>query len=140
MTLDRSSRAEAERHFTESKTFGSWDREALACYLKGALVEEADGSVSLACPPEVEAAMYCATLLKLTDEQLAQPKCPITLHHGGRTQLFALDMFSDFAQRFPDIYSVAEPIPNTGHTMVMEDPEASAKKILEDLSRLPLFQ
>lgn len=136
----RRSRSDAEKHFAEFKNFANWDREALASYLKGALVEDADGSVSLACPPEVEASIYCATLLNLSDQELARPRCPITFHNGNRTRQFDFDMFAAFEKRFPDIYSVAEPIPNTGHVMVMEDPETSAKNILDDLSRLPLFR
>lgn len=103
-------------------------------------MDEADGSVSLACQPDVEASMYCATPLKLSDEELVQPKCPIAFHSGERTRMFAWDVFADFEKRFPDIYSVTKPIPKTAHVMVMEDPEASASNILQDLSRLSIFK
>lgn len=104
------------------------------------MVEQADGSVVLACQPDVEAAMYCAEALQLSETEQAQPQCPITFHSGARTRLFMREVFEDLQTRFPHIYSVADPIPKTSHCMVVEDPERSARNILADLAKLPRFQ
>lgn len=136
----RGSRAEAEKYFEELKGFAGWDREALSWYLKGGLVEKTDGSVALACQPDVEAAMYCAAALQLSEAEQAQPQCAITFHSGARTRLFMREVFEDLQTRFPRIYSVANPIPKTSHCMVVEDPESSANNILADLAKLPRFQ
>lgn len=103
-------------------------------------MDQDDGSVALACPPDVEAAMYCASALRLSAEELAQPRCPITFHSGARTRLFLPEVFADLQQRFPKIYSVEKPIPKATHGLVVEDPESCANGILKDLARLPLFQ
>lgn len=134
------SRADAQKYFHELKNFASWTREALDSYIKGALVDEADGSVSLACQPQVEASMYCAQTLQLTDEQLVQPKCQIAVHSAEHTRLFNRHLFEDYARRFPELYRLTPPMAKRSHMMIFEDPEASANQILEDLARLPLFQ
>lgn len=52
------SRAEAERLWSRSPFFQSFDAQVFQAYLRGGLRECPDGTVALACDPEVEAAVF----------------------------------------------------------------------------------
>uniref|UniRef100_K3X058 AB hydrolase-1 domain-containing protein n=1 Tax=Globisporangium ultimum (strain ATCC 200006 / CBS 805.95 / DAOM BR144) TaxID=431595 RepID=K3X058_GLOUD len=144
LTLQRESKwpscDAAVTHFDELRNFAAWDRESLKSYLQGALVEATDGSVSLACNPLIECSLYSGTMLSLTDEQLARPKCRAVFQSGGRTQLFNYKMSSGMAKKYPDVYKVAPPMPKTSHLMVLEDPAESARRILKNLTEFAPFQ
>jgi pimeloyl-ACP methyl ester carboxylesterase len=52
------SRAAARAHFAERSLFEHWRPEALDLYVEHGLLDAADGSVELACPGAVEAAVF----------------------------------------------------------------------------------
>ncbi|CEG48659.1 uncharacterized protein PHALS_06470 [Plasmopara halstedii] len=132
------SRAAAEEYFYNLKNFAKWDRETLAGYMKGGLVEEEDGTVTLACHPNIEASLYCQPPLWLTDDELQQPKCPITFHWGTRSKLWFGDRFNALESKLPHLYKVREPMEGNSHVLVLENPALSAEKIAHDLAELKL--
>lgn len=138
--MARPSRAAAVKHFDDFRNVEKWDREALAAYLRGSLVDEADGTVSLACHPHIEASLYCHEFLFLSGEELAQPKCKIHFHYGDRTKMFIPETFEKIVAKVPSIYSLHPPMTNTSHVMVMEDPEQSAQRITSTLAKMEVFQ
>ncbi|RLN97507.1 hypothetical protein BBJ28_00020941 [Nothophytophthora sp. Chile5] len=134
--VDRPNRAAAEEHFYNLRNFARWDREALAGYLRGGLIEESDSSISLACHPLIEASLYCHTPLYLSDEMLQRPRCRIYFQGGGRSKVYNHRAFEDMATRYPEIYRTRRLIPNLSHAMVMEGPALCTDKILKDLGTL----
>ncbi|KAG6586576.1 Serine protease [Phytophthora cinnamomi] len=144
VTLQRestwTSRQEAETYFENLKNFKAWDRESLAAYIEGALVEdEATGKTVLACHPHIEASLYCHKILSFNDEELKRPKCPVRFYRGDRSNMFFTAWFEHAVGLCPDIYSIAEPMKKCTHLMVLEDPETTANKILSDLAKVAPF-
>ncbi|GMF14085.1 unnamed protein product [Phytophthora lilii] len=145
ITLQRESswpsRAWAEEHLRNFKNFAAWDRESLEAYMKGGLVEDtATGKTVLACSTPIEASLYCHKLLHLSDQQLALPKCKIFFHYGSRTKMFLAPVFKKLGDKWPHIYTLEEPIPNSSHAMVLEKPAESAQNILDNLLELEPFR
>lgn len=133
------SREAALEHFKGFKNFASWDPEALEAYLKGALVDEQDGSVVLACHPHIEAASFCNFAGWFSPEETTLPKCRVSFHGGERSPFYAVDHFEVMKEQSPHIYKIHPAMPNCSHVMVMENPELAAQGILEDLAELPVF-
>ncbi|KAL3667229.1 hypothetical protein V7S43_007464 [Phytophthora oleae] len=98
------SRPITEDYFYNLKNFARWDREALAGYLRGGLIDQQDGSVLLACHPLIEASLYCHTPLHLNDELQQRPRCRITFHGGGRSKVHNGKEFGEMATKYPHIF------------------------------------
>ncbi|KAG1696175.1 hypothetical protein DVH05_018708 [Phytophthora capsici] len=130
------SRAIAEDYFYNLKNFARWDREALAGYLRGGLIDQQDGSVLLACHPLIEASLYCHTPLYLNDELQQRPRCRITFHGGGRSKVHNAKEFGEMAIKYPHIYQVKPLLPQLSHALVMEDPAACATAVQQDLEQM----
>ncbi|KAE9052153.1 hypothetical protein PR003_g1005 [Phytophthora rubi] len=133
------SRAAAETYFSTTEAFGAWDREAWAAHLVGALKDEADGSVSLACDPRLEASLYSMEALHFSDMELQQPKCPIRFHWGTNSHMCFEKMLKAIETKFPSIYTTRKGMPGLGHLVVMEDPELTANNIAQELQQLEPF-
>ncbi|ETK76001.1 hypothetical protein F442_17832 [Phytophthora nicotianae P10297] len=140
LTLQREakwpSRAAAEEHFYNLKNFARWDREALAGYLRGGLIDQADGSVILACHPLIEASLYCHTPMHLNDELQQRPRCRITFHGGGRSKIHNAKAFGEMAKKYPSIYRTGPLMPGLSHALVMEDPAQCTHAVVKDLEEL----
>ncbi|KAG7387079.1 hypothetical protein PHYPSEUDO_014733 [Phytophthora pseudosyringae] len=129
-------RAAAEDHFYNLRNFARWDREALAGYLRGGLVDQEDGSVLLACHPLIEASLYCHTPLHLDDELQQRPRCRVTFHGGGRSKIHNAKAFGEMATKYPGIYRTRPLMPGLSHALVMEDPNGCADALVKDLEEL----
>lgn len=135
------SRAAAVSHFEALRNFAAWDRESLAAYLEGALItDEKDGSTVLACHSLIEASLYCGLPLFLSEEEQKKPQCHINLNSGARTKLFSKEFFDPMVEKMPQIYSIAEPIADASHAMLLEKPDMVTQRILEALPRFPVFK
>lgn len=139
LLLCRPSRAAAETYFTTAEAFAAWDREALAAHLVGALKDQADGSVSLACDPRLEASLYSMQALDFSDEELGRPKCPIRFHWGSESHMCFEKMLKAIETKFPRIYTTRKGMPGLGHLVVMESPEQTASNIAQELQQLEPF-
>lgn len=133
------SRKAALSHLTGFKNFKTWDREALDAYVKGALVEEADGTITLACHPYIEAAIFCGYPCWVSADESARPQCRVSFQGGERSPFFAVDHFEVMCAQSPHIYKIGSAMPACSHAMVMENPALAAQKILDDLAELPVY-
>lgn len=102
--------------------------------------DEDKSSVSLACHPHIEASVYSGPWLTFRESEFARPKCRAVFQSGDRTKLFNREFFLGLEAKLPEVYKVASPMANTSHVMVLEDPAASATKILEALKEFPSFR
>lgn len=127
-------------HFDQLKNYSKWDREVLAAYVRGALIDKPDGTVTLACHPHIKAAIYCQAYLFLSAKELSRPKCKIHFHYGDRTKMFAPALFEEIQTQRPEISALHPLIPNTSRLMVFVDPASSAHRIAIDLAAMEAFQ
>lgn len=111
----------------------------LEAYIRGALVEEPDGSIALVCHPHVEASLYCQPPLLLSESEWSLPQCRITFHWGSRSKLWFQHKIEPMQTKLPDVYAIREPMEGLSHVMVLENPALAAEKILDDLSQLEPF-
>lgn len=131
------SRETAVAHFENYRNFAAWDRESLAAYLNGVLVqedEESGDAIVLATHPHIEASLYCGSALFFSDNEIEQPKCNVVWYGGSRSRLFATRYFAPMVEKHPQIYRIAPSMPNASHLMVLESPSESAAKILDELA------
>lgn len=137
----RPTREAAVAYFDTLRNFAPWSRESLKSYVDGAVVHDAaTDKYVLACHPHIEASIYSGETLDLSESELTKPQCRAFFQSGERTKLFNHAYFVELASKLPHIYSTASPMPESGHLMVLEDPEESAKRILESLAHLPPFR
>ncbi|GMF65138.1 unnamed protein product [Phytophthora lilii] len=132
----RPSRAAAEAYFQTAEAYSSWDREALAAHVSGAVVDQADGSASLACDPRLEASLYSMKPLHFSDTELQQPKCPIRFHWGSRSKMCFEKVLKAIETKCPHIYTLRDAMPGLGHLVVLENPALTAANIILELEQL----
>lgn len=132
-------RAEAVAHFEGFRNFATWNREALAAYLKGALVQEESGSTVLTCHPHIEAALYSGKILHLSEDELARPQCQVSFHTTSHSQLCAMPFFVAMIEKHPEIYKLSAPMQNASHPMLLKKPDEAACEILDELTHMEPF-
>lgn len=76
----------------------------------------------------------------LSESEWSQAKCPITFHWGDRSKLWFNHAIAPMQEKLPEVYKIREPMKGLSHVMVLENPELSANRILEDLRHLAPFQ
>ncbi|MGH9156540.1 MAG: alpha/beta fold hydrolase [Acidimicrobiales bacterium] len=79
------SRADALAHLSSRSLFRNVDPVALAAYVDGGFDLAVDGSVSLKCTPETEAAAFRAGITHDGFERLARVACPVWFGRGENT-------------------------------------------------------
>ena len=78
------SREEARRNFSTKPPMNAFDPAVLDRYVSHGLVDRDDGTVRLACPPEMEAAIFGAFTRTDLHARLWQLRCPVVLSRGAR--------------------------------------------------------
>uniref|UniRef100_K3X073 AB hydrolase-1 domain-containing protein n=1 Tax=Globisporangium ultimum (strain ATCC 200006 / CBS 805.95 / DAOM BR144) TaxID=431595 RepID=K3X073_GLOUD len=108
VTLQRESECRA---LARLRSFASWDPETLTVFLEGALLDQPNGSVVLACHPKVEASLYCDTPMYVSETNAAAPHCRISIQRGAHSRMLSSEMIAPIVAQLPYIYSMADPIP-----------------------------
>jgi len=120
------SRDEIRARWREKGTFGDWDPRALDGYLAFGFHDRADGQVELACPGEIEAAVFESGArfdAWKSAEKLARPAL---LFHAARGN-FPPALAQRFAAKSPAFQLVSFDAP---HLLAMTSPDAVADALL----------
>ncbi|KAG3186424.1 hypothetical protein PC128_g12975 [Phytophthora cactorum] len=142
LNTEAETRQAAVSYFENVKGFATWNRESLACWLDGAIVQEKPGSeaVVLACHPTIEVAIYCGERLWLSDSEMSSVACPVKIHSSGDSWLFDPVFFGNLEKKWPRIYKNHPPMKNTTHNLIMERPKECTDAIHADLKEFDCFK
>jgi pimeloyl-ACP methyl ester carboxylesterase len=132
------SRDAALAFFQSTRAYSRWDPESLKAFVYGSgLVEnKADGRVSLALTPRMEAAFHCCNSVVYTPEELGAPRCRVRVHGAEHSKVFLRESFEELARQWPEIYAVGPVIPQASHMVNVEEPSAVAARIVEEIEAL----
>lgn len=119
------SRAEARENFEGKGAFEGWHEEAFAGYINCGLV--GDGSVRLACTPEVEAEIYRGSGAHDTWDRVGSVDIPVLLMSGELSDTISPDLARDQAAQFGR--AGVEIVPDIGHFLPMQRPELVAERV-----------
>ncbi len=126
------SKAEALQRYAGRPPLGVLRADALAAYVDAGFHEVPDGTVTLACTPEHEAATFEGTG-KATVDQLTDVAVPVTFARGTRDPEAGVARFAELAaDRTPD--SRLRRYHHLGHFGPLQDPDGLAADIVADLS------
>jgi pimeloyl-ACP methyl ester carboxylesterase len=125
------SREEAYANFASKPPFSTLAPEALRAYVECGFADEEDGSVSLRCRRDVEAAVYLQAVEGDRFRRLADVGCPVVVASGGRSDAIAPPVARQLVDVLPD--SRLQVFPDLGHLGPLEDPSRVARAILTDL-------
>lgn len=119
--------AEAREHLEGRGIFADLAPEALDAYLEGAFVDDGEGGLTLACPPQAEARMYAEAPNHHAWEALAQVSCPVRLLGGDHSPAVPPSELHLIAQQLPA--AEVEVWPGYGHFGPFQQPETVAGDI-----------
>jgi pimeloyl-ACP methyl ester carboxylesterase len=127
------SRAAALANYATKPPLDALAPDALAAYVDHGLLDEAEGSVTLACTPAVEAALFAQGMHHDTFAHLGAIRCPVTVAAGGA------DNGPGPARAAPAVAGAlprGELVlhPDLGHFGPLEDPAAIAADITARLT------
>lgn len=124
------SRQEAYANFSSKPPFSTLAPAALRAYVEHGFDEAADGTVTLRCRPEWEAAIY---LNAVADDRFARLKdvtCPVVVAAGGRSDAITPERAQRLVEALPDGRLAV--FPQLGHFGPLEEPQVVAEVILRD--------
>jgi pimeloyl-ACP methyl ester carboxylesterase len=121
------SRDAAREKWAGKELFASWDPRALDLYLAEGMLDRPDGQVELACPPEIEAAIFEAHGSLDPMERAAQVVVP-TLILWARAGNFPYAHLESLASRMP---RGELRLADAGHLVPMEKPELVVRDVLK---------
>jgi len=119
-------RAAARERWQGRPPVASWTPRVFDLYVEHALLARADGAFELACPGEIEAAIYERGASVDAFEQARGVRCPALLLRAGRGD-FPRALYEALARELPE-GEVREI--DTGHFVPMEAPELVARELL----------
>ena len=120
------SREVARNKWRGKPMFAGWDNQAFELYLKYGFKDCSDGTVELACPPEVEAAIFDQTGSINIFDRASLIRCPIQVVHAARGP-FPEVLYQELARLCPQGEFVSI---DGGHLLPMEVPELTAKLLI----------
>jgi pimeloyl-ACP methyl ester carboxylesterase len=124
--------AAALANYAAKPPLGALDPAALDAYVRHGFVAAADGSVTLACLPEVEAAIFAQGMTHRAFDHLGEVACPVTVATGRSVPGPAL-VAPALVEALPRGELVTHP--DLGHFGPLEDPGALAADIAARLAR-----
>lgn len=131
---------EMVERFKDRKPFSGWDPRVLSDYCTYGLMRDPHGEgFVLACPPEVEAAIYAQTATSDPYQDISQINLPVRIVRARqRPETGTFDMSSsptapDLATRFAR--ATDECMPEHSHYLPMEAPELVARYVQSAVNR-----
>ena len=125
------SRDAARAKWAGKDLFTGWDPRVFEIYLAEGLHDRSDGQVELACPPEIEAAIFEASGSLDVLELASQVRVP-ALILWARAGNFPYTHFETLAARM----AAAElRVADAGHLVPMENPELVVREVLRFVQR-----
>lgn len=119
--MDWPSRAAILARFGSRPPFSLWAREFLDLYVAYGVRDNADGSVTLKCDGEDEAAVYLWEPHRVPcDEILPRVTCPVLLVGGAESEAFTPEKAAHAARLLPRAEVVS--VPGVGHFVPFERP------------------
>jgi pimeloyl-ACP methyl ester carboxylesterase len=106
-------------------TFKGWQDQCLKSYIEHALSTDKNGTLSLKCPPEIEAGIFASYPHKLW-QAISSIQQPMLMMYGAKTYPFVLDSLPKIHQANP-YYDFLE-MPG-GHCFMQEGPKKTAEEI-----------
>ena len=128
---DFPSRADAFANFAAKPPFSVLAPDALRAYVEYGFVDRPDGSVTLACRPESEAATYNNAQRHDAWSRLDQVTCPVTVAGGGLNPHFSPEVNQEVADRLVD--GRVATFAGLGHFGPLEDPARVAGAVIDAL-------
>ncbi|MDQ4098749.1 MAG: alpha/beta hydrolase [Actinomycetota bacterium] len=122
------SRDEAYANFAAKPPFSALAPAALRAYVDHGFAEAADGSVTLRCRPDAEAAIYLGAVEGDRFSRLKEVTCPVVVAAGGGTDAITPERAQRIVDALPDGRLAV--FPRLGHFGPLEDPQAVAQVIL----------
>ncbi|HEX8770699.1 MAG TPA: alpha/beta hydrolase [Acidimicrobiales bacterium] len=122
------SREEAYENYASKPPFSWMDEQVLRAYVDHGLVEADDGTVTLACRPEVEARIYLQGAANDSFSSLADVDCPVVVARG--TERGAIERPITEAQVGALPNGRLEDLDGLSHFGPLEDPSRAAAMVL----------
>jgi pimeloyl-ACP methyl ester carboxylesterase len=123
------SRDEAFANFASKPPFANLAPVVLRAYVEHGFGDEPDGSVTLRCRPDAEAAIYLAAVDGDRFSRLADVTCSVVVGAGGRSDAITPERARPIVEALPD--GRLARFPRLGHFGPLEDPEAVAQAVLD---------
>lgn len=122
------SRDEAYDNYASKPPLSILDPDALRAYVDHGFADQPDGTVTLKCRPEVEAAVFRMGGLHQAFEHLGEVQCPVTIGVGEVTG------FGPAAAAVPVVAALPrgslDEYPELGHFGPLQDPARIAARVL----------
>jgi pimeloyl-ACP methyl ester carboxylesterase len=128
-----SSRNAARQYFSTLSFFAVWEPRALDLYVQEGLAQQADGSVVLKCPPEVEATIFAASGgldLPCTATAL---DCAVSILWAKRSPFFPRSCYEALVRAMPRGRLLEV---DAGHLVPMEHPDLIVQAAQEIRNRV----
>jgi pimeloyl-ACP methyl ester carboxylesterase len=125
------SREAAREKWAGKELFEGWDPRVFELYLAEGLHDRPDGQVELACPPEIEAAIFDANSSLDVLELAAKVRVP-ALVLWARAGNFPYSHFENLAAQMP---ASELRVADAGHLVPMENPELVVREVLRFVQR-----
>jgi len=125
------SRDAAREKWAGKELFTDWDPRVFELYLAEGLRDRPDGQVELACPPEIEAAIFDASTSLDVLELASRVRVP-ALILWARAGNFPYTHFETLAAQMP---AAELRVADAGHLVPMENPELVAREVLRFVQR-----
>lgn len=124
----------ARANFAAKTPFASFDAECLRDYVRCGFAEAEDGSVSLRCAPESEAAIYRAGVVGDRFTPLSGVRAPAIVAHGAGSGSVGAALAGRIAGQMDR--GAVRAFGGLGHFGPMESPSQVAEALLADLAGL----
>jgi pimeloyl-ACP methyl ester carboxylesterase len=122
------SRDDAYDNYAGKRPFNALAPEALRAYVDFGFADQAGGSVTLRCRPEVESQVYRMGSAHDAFARFPDVRCPVTVACGEHTDAFTPALIELQAAALPR--GRHEVLPGLGHFGPLEDPAAVAASVV----------